>query len=1159
MDTKTECNGTLSLQQEDYWQVIDAYFKQESLVRHQTELFNSFIEHDVSQVIESHGHLTHKSHGKEFDIQFKNVCITRPLHQELNSTVSALYPYEARTRNMTYSANVMVDLIVKEKDVETGAEKESTNRILLCKMPIMLKSKFCHLHGLSEAELVRKNECPYDLGGYFIINGVEKVVIAQERMASNVVFVFAKNEPSPILYMSEIHSIGESLATKTILVKLSRKTGSFQVTLPFAKVDLPLFVVFRALGIESDMEILKIIGADLNNICPFLRTTIEESLGVFTRQEALAYIADHTAVTVYAGSDKISSVERILIRDFLPHVGESYTNKAFFLGYMVKRIFMVLNGIREPDDRDHYGRKRVDFAGTLLSSLFKMHFKRMMSNMAKNLQVSLSKRCQFNPQDACKAAKISQGIKNSLSTGNWGDQKKYAFTRVGVSQLLNRYNYASTLSHLRRINTPVGREGKLAKPRLLHNSQWGIVCPAETPEGQTCGLIKNLAFMATVSDRSGTKFIIDTLIRHGTLLLNMNTDVCTTSSTNSTSRDTLQSDVHSMCKVFVNGNWIGVHAKLGQIANSVRRLRRNGTLQFDVSIVVNFTDNELSVFTDYGRIIRPLFIVDPDTQQILLTQEHIAKLRSEELTWKDLIEQGIIEYVDSEESEYLRIALYPHELGKSPTNGENGSVTTLPRERYTHCEIHPAMILGVCASIIPFPDHNQAPRNAYQASMGKQSIGTFMSNFQTRMDTNFNVLYYPQKPLVVTQPMKYLRSTELPTGQNAIVAIACYGGYNQEDSIIMNQSAIDRGLFRSFCYHSYTDEEKKSGQTYNEVIEKPEQDNVIRFRAGTYDHLDDQGLPSPGTRVKNGDIFLGKTASSDAGGDGRRRDISSRVRNLEHGTIDQVVVTSNQDNLLMTKTRIRSNRIPQMGDKFASRHGQKGTVGMTYRQEDMPFTASGMVPDLIINPHAIPSRMTIGHLIECVLGKLSSLEGEEGDATAFSTCITVEDIAAELQKYGFEGHGSEEMYNGFTGERLEAKVFIGPTFYQRLKHMVEDKIHSRSHGPLQVLTRQPVEGRSRDGGLRFGEMERDCIISHGGAAFLRDRLFDNSDAYETYVCNKCGLLAIADPKRDQYRCNGCRTRDNISRIRIPYACKLLFQELMAMNIAPRMFTQSVTP
>jgi len=659
-----------------------------------------------------------------------------------------------------------------------------------------------------------------------------------------------------------------------------------------------------------------------------------------------------------------------------------------------------------------------------------------------------------------------------------------------------------------------------------------MVCPAETPEGQACGLVKNLALMAYISVGSYSAPVMEFLEEWGL-------------------ED--QSEYHSApdaTKVFVNGVWMGIHREAPYLHENLLNMRRGGQLKHEVSIVRDIREKELRLFTDAGRICRPLFIVNKEEQTLKLKKSDLKRLEdisdgnlapAEGFTaWEELLKAGIVEYVDAEEEETILIAMTAEDLENARTvSGKEELVRSRaahtlegfdPAARvkssnwartYTHMEIHPSMILGVCASIIPFPDHNQvscftveiycilmlgqSPRNTYQSAMGKQAMGIYLTNYQLRMDTMANILYYPQKPLATTRSMEYLKFSELPAGQNAIVAILCYSGYNQEDSVIMNQSSIDRGLFRSLYYRAYTDTEKNVGMQKVETFEKPDRNETLRMKHGSSDRyakLDIDGLISPATNVNGDDIIIGKTApippeSEELGQRSQlhqKRDVSTPLKSTEQGVVDQVMITTNGEGLKFVKIRVRSTRVPQIGDKFASRHGQKGTIGITYRQEDMPFTAEGITPDIIINPHAIPSRMTIGHLVECLLSKLSTLTGSEGDATPF-TDLTVESVSKLLREKGYQSRGLEEMYHGHTGRKLQAQVYFGPTYYQRLKHMVDDKIHARARGPLQILTRQPVEGRSRDGGLRFGEMERDCMISHGIAGFLKERMYGEFVSY----------------------------------------------------------------
>ncbi|KAK1216564.1 DNA-dependent RNA polymerase II [Marasmius sp. AFHP31] len=544
----------------------------------------------------------------------------------------------------------------------------------------------------------------------------------------------------------------------------------------------------------------------------------------------------------------------------------------------------------------------------------------------------------------------------------------------------------------------------------------------------------------------------------------------------------------------------------------------------EVSVVRDIRERELRLYTDAGRVCRPFFIVE--NEQVLLQKKHVRWIANgqndegAEYKWEQLLKGGIVELLDAEEEETVMISMTPEDLENSrlqsqgidphANDGEFDPAARLKAginaHTWTHCEIHPSMILVICASIIPFPDHNQSPRNTYQSAMGKQAMGIFLTNFLIRMDTMANILYYPQKPLATTHSMEYLNFRELPAGQNVIVAILCYSGYNQEDSM---------------------DLEKKSGVQQLEEFEKPLQENTLRMEHGTYDKLEDDGLIAPGTGVRGEDIIIGKTApippdSEELGQRTRthsRRDVSTPLKSTESGIVDQVLITTNFE-----------------GQKFVKVRAE----GYPYRQEDMPFTAEGITPDLIINPHAIPSRMTIGHLVECLLSKVATLIGNEGDATPF-TDLTVESVSMFLRQKGYQSRELEVMYHGHTGRKLQAQVYLGPTYYQRLKHMVDDKIHSRARGPVQILTRQPVEGRSRDGGLCFGEMERDCMISHGIAGFLKERLFEASDAYRLHVCDICGLTAIANLKKQNFECRACKNKTAGSQLYIPYAAKVLFQ------------------
>uniref|UniRef100_A0A453LQ98 DNA-directed RNA polymerase subunit beta n=2 Tax=Aegilops tauschii subsp. strangulata TaxID=200361 RepID=A0A453LQ98_AEGTS len=1184
--------------QEDAWAVISAYFEEKGLVRQQLDSFDEFIQNTMQEIVDESADIeirpeSQHNPGRQAEfaetlhkISFGQIYLSKPMMTEADGETATLFPKSARLRNLTYSAPLYVDVsyrvVKKGHDCEEVTETAEYPKVFIGKVPIMLRSSYCTLFQQSEKDLTELGECPYDQGGYFVINGSEKVLIAQEKMSTNHVYVFKKRQPNKFAYVGEVRSMAENQnrpASSMFVRMLSRagaKGGSsgqyIRATLPYIRADIPIIIVFRALGFVADKDILEHICYDFSDtqMMELLRPSLEEAFVIQNQQVALDYIGKRGATVGVTREKRIKYAKEILQKEMLPHVGVGEfceTKKAYYFGYIIHRLLMCALGRRAEDDRDHYGNKRLDLAGPLLGGLFRMLFRKLTRDVRSYVQKCVDNGKEVNLQFAIKAKTITSGLKYSLATGNWG-QANQAGTRAGVSQVLNRLTYASTLSHLRRLNSPIGREGKLAKPRQLHNSHWGMMCPAETPEGQVsyshskilfcqrswsmvyilytfiqaCGLVKNLALMVYITVGSAANPILEFLEEWGT----------------ENFEEISPAVIPQAAKIFVNGCWVGIHRNPDLLVKTLRRLRRQIDVNTEVGVVRDIRLKELRLYTDYGRCSRPLFIVE--NQRLLIKKKHIRALQQRETPdegWHDLVAKGFIEYIDTEEEETTMISMTIRDLETSRHNpGEAYS------ETYTHCEIHPSLILGVCASIIPFPDHNQSPRNTYQSAMGKQAMGIYVTNYQLRMDTLAYVLYYPQKPLVTTRAMEHLHFRQLPAGINAIVAIACYSGYNQEDSVIMNQSSIDRGFFRSLFFRSYRDEEKKMGTLVKEEFGRPNRENTMGMRHGSYDKLDDDGLAPPGTRVSGEDVIIGKTSpipQDDAQGQATRyskRDHSTSLRHSESGMVDQVLLTTNADGLRFVKVRMRSVRIPQIGDKFSSRHGQKGTVGMTYTQEDMPWTIEGITPDIIVNPHAIPSRMTIGQLIECIMGKVAAHMGKEGDATPF-TDVTVDNISKALHKCGYQMRGFETMYNGHTGRKLTAMIFLGPTYYQRLKHMVDDKIHSRGRGPVQILTRQPAEGRSRDGGLRFGEMERDCMIAHGAAFFLKERLFDQSDAYRVHVCEKCGLIAIANLKKNSFECRGCKNKTDIVQVHIPYACKLLFQELMAMAIAPRMLTHEV--
>jgi len=1132
--------------QEDSWEVIDAYFEENNLVKQQLDSFNLFIEYTIQEIVndlspiiiykeESNipgfDEIDEDEEKFEFHFFFEQVYLCKPVVNEVDESNHIMYPREARLRNLTYSAPLFVDIVVKKikSSDKTTVNKGLHKNVHIGKIPIMLQSVYCILED-ENVETHLFGECEYDQGGYFIINGREKVIIAQERSATNNIMVYKKRQPNKSLYVAEIRSEIKNRTTMALSIKLLNKgDGLIHVDLPYVHKDIPIVILFRALNCLTDKEIIGKIIFDFNDVemMEMLKPSLREANAITTRDNALDYIGRRGNTVGALREQRITHAKEILQKELLIHIGidsESLSKKSYYIGYMVHKLISVALKRKEPDDRDHLANKRLDLVGPLMTYLFLKLFKQLKKETSSILKRLIKRGHEkFDMKSIIKHTTITNGLKYALSTGNWGR------TRSGVAQVLERLTFVATLSHLRRLMNPIERSGKQTKPRQLHNTHWGMLCPCETPEGQSCGIVKNLSLMSYVTIGTSPIPIAGVLDQNGVEIL----------------QEVNPSEISKGTKIFLDGSWVGIHKNPDNLLEILKKLRRDTSISPEVSFVRDIQEKELRIWTDAGRLTRPLFIVGKNNK-ILMKESHIKRLISGNIDWMYLVTNGFIEYVDVAEEEAVLIQMFLNNLTKS-------------KAQYTHCEIHPSMILGVSASIIPFPDHNQSPRNTYQSAMGKQAMGIYMTNYQTRMDTLAHILFYPQKPLVTTRAMKYLRYKEMPAGQNSIVAIACYTGYNQEDSIIMNQSAIDRGLFRSAFFRCYRDEEKNENNYFREKIEIPNRETCIAMKSQSYNKLDNDGIVAPGTRCSSNDVLIGKTVplpkeENETEKRLKRKDISLTMRSNENGIIDKVMVTTNRNGNKLCKVRVRIVRIPQIGDKFSSRHGQKGTIGLTMRQEDLPFSQDGITPDIIINPHAIPSRMTIGQLIECLLGKISVITGNEGDSTPFTTS-SVKDFSDTLHAIGFQRKGNEVMYNGHTGKRLEAQIFIGPTYYQKLRHMIEDKIHSRSRGPVQILTRQPVKGRTRNGGLRFGEMERDCMISHGAAHWLKERLFHVSDEYRVHICDICGLMAIANLKKNQFECRSCNNKTQISQVFIPYAYKLLLQELMSMSISPRLITK----
>jgi DNA-directed RNA polymerase II subunit RPB2 len=1480
--------------------VIDCYFgsqKGQQLVKHQLDSYNDFIARKLEQIIDGFNTVDmyntylpdHQCYRYILSISVQNPVLSKPMIFEKDGSTKVMLPNDARLRNLTYAAPLTVDIVITAKTFipETGAYSTDVKKIAsvsLGRIPVMVRSRYCML---SQQQVPSgADECRYDYGGYFIINGNEKVVVSQDRIAENRTYVFSNTKASSYSYMAEIRSVQEARfgVPKVTSLKMTSKANQFghciRVSLHHIKADVPLFVVFRALGVVSDRAIVRHVIYDEADpaMAPIVRELagcMDEASDVMTTDDALAYLLHHMhshSQFGAAGKDggaahRLTVLRNILRKDFLPHVGPDLHKKALYLGYMACKLIRCFLGISPLDDRDSYINKRLDTPGVLLANLFRQYYGKVVKDMRTLVQKDINSGSwratnkfinvinKTNVYKIIKQTVIESGLKYGLATGNWG--VKTSRVRQGVAQVLNRMTYMATMSHLRRVNTPIEKTGKLVQPRKLHCTQMGIICPAETPEGASVGLVKNLALLTNITIATPSDAARMAVSDLGLVPF--------------TSADDVGIFAGGTTKVFVNGDLIGVHREPDVLFREVKLLKRTGSLSVFTSVTWNVLTHEISICTEGGRFVRPLLVVDNSLassgleNRLRLTPQLAQRLSARSVAWHDLVLGGVMEYLDVDEVNTSMVAMTYGDL-----TGSGSSESRVMTPRYTHMEIDPCTMLGVVAGSIPFSDHNQAPRNTYQSAMGKQAIGIYATTFRHRFDTMAHVLSYPQKPLVSTHTARVLNCDQLPCGMNVVVAIACFTGFNQEDSVILNKSAVDRGLFVSTSYKTFREQNTKNHSTgEEEFFCRPDPLTTRNMKPFNYGKLQPCGFVNEGSFVESGDVIIGKCMPQKQGMAIVNKDTSVSLKSNERGFIDKncygdrYFTNVTGDGYSFAKVRLRNERVPTIGDKVScyspdhevltsegwvpvaevthghciatlvevqssdgsqtelvyqhpaeiqaydhdgpmyavgtdevdllvtldhrmyvaevdhgagrrefgvqraedlistvrryknnvdlfepdrraaggvervqlvgstwhfqvpafgidvaldpwltvfgawvagffvcsghlshalaalgilkgriadflphmldsknglppwvwaldrdqcrtlvdgillgartrayetpsvrlagdfqrlclhaglsalqesvvhgdiartyrlsvmknneprvardkvvvnwtgrvhcvtvpegpgviyvrrngrpvwcgnSRHGQKGTIGMLYREADMPFTVSGIIPSLIMNPHAIPSRMTVGQLMEAIQSKSCAHLGTIGDASPFNG-RTVEDVARELEAAGMERYGNEVMMNPRTGEQVPCEIFIAPVHYQKLKHMVDDKVHSRAaNGPVVLLTRQPAEGRARDGGLRLGEMELECLWAHGTLYFLKERFMECSDNYRVFVCKQCGIMAQVNPERGIYVCKACKNIVNFAEVRVPFASKLLLQEIQTMAIGARFVT-----
>ncbi|CAI4812806.1 AQG_2a_G0051540.mRNA.1.CDS.1 [Saccharomyces cerevisiae] len=1105
---------------QDKWHLLPAFLKVKGLVKQHLDSFNYFVDTDLKKIIKAN-QLILSDVDPEFYLKYVDIRVGK---KSSSSTKDYLTPpHECRLRDMTYSAPIYVDIeytrgrnIIMHKDVEIG------------RMPIMLRSNKCILYDADESKMAKLNECPLDPGGYFIVNGTEKVILVQEQLSKNRIIVEA-DEKKGIVQASVTSSTHER-KSKTYVIT---KNGKIYLKHNSIAEEIPIAIVLKACGILSDLEIMQLVCGNDSSYQDIFAVNLEESskLDIYTQQQALEYIGAKVKTMRRQKLTILQEGIEAIATTVIAHLtveALDFREKALYIAMMTRRVVMAMYNPKMIDDRDYVGNKRLELAGQLISLLFEDLFKKFNNDFKLSIDKVLKKPNRAMEYDALLSINvhsnnITSGLNRAISTGNWS-LKRFKMERAGVTHVLSRLSYISALGMMTRISSQFEKSRKVSGPRALQPSQFGMLCTADTPEGEACGLVKNLALMTHITtddEEEPIKKLCYVLGVEDITLID-------------------SASLHLNYGVYLNGTLIGSIRFPTKFVTQFRHLRRTGKVSEFISIYSNSHQMAVHIATDGGRICRPLIIVSDGQSRV--KDIHLRKLLDGELDFDDFLKLGLVEYLDVNEENDSYIALYEKDIVPS----------------MTHLEIEPFTILGAVAGLIPYPHHNQSPRNTYQCAMGKQAIGAIAYNQFKRIDTLLYLMTYPQQPMVKTKTIELIDYDKLPAGQNATVAVMSYSGYDIEDALVLNKSSIDRGFGRCETRRKTTTVLKRYANHTQDIIggmRVDENGDPI----WQHQSLGPDGLGEVGMKVQSGQIYINKsvpTNSADAPNPNnvnvqtQYREAPVIYRGPEPSHIDQVMMSVSDNDQALIKVLLRQNRRPELGDKFSSRHGQKGVCGIIVKQEDMPFNDQGIVPDIIMNPHGFPSRMTVGKMIELISGKAGVLNGTLEYGTCFGGS-KLDDMSKILVDQGFNYSGKDMLYSGITGECLQAYIFFGPIYYQKLKHMVLDKMHARARGPRAVLTRQPTEGRSRDGGLRLGEMERDCVIAYGASQLLLERLMISSDAFEVDVCDKCGLMGYSG------WCTTCKSAENIIKMTIPYAAKLLFQELLSMNIAPRLRLEDI--
>ncbi|MEK6843820.1 MAG: DNA-directed RNA polymerase subunit B'' [Nanoarchaeota archaeon] len=1063
--------------------LIEKYLKQHSLVESNILSFNDFINNRMQDIVND---INHSLNQEEVEVKIGKVKIGKPNIIEADGSSNILTPMIAKIRGLTYSAPVFVELSVRYGEQSDDAEVE------IGRIPIMVRSATCTTHGMNREDLRENYMDPLDPGGYFIINGNERIIVMSEDLAPNQSFIEKGRQGLTLKIFSQK---GSYRIPTTI-----SETNEGILELTFSRLrNIPAIILLKSLGLVKEADIAKHVEHE--NDC--LIVNLYEFGKIQNPEDAMMYVAEKSGIQ---GTKKeiLERVKQRIDSFLLPHIGMDKslrTEKALTLCRFIRLYLKAKEDKKIRTDKDHYKNKRVKLSGDLMSDLFRVNFGILIRDIQYSLQ-KVSKRKKFySLKTISKSTLFSHRIESAIATGSWIGEKS------GVTQNMEKNNYMAVLSQLQRVTSLLPGDQENFKARTLHPTHYGRFCPTETPEGIEIGLRKNLAIM--------TKISTDIIFEEKAVIKKFK-------------EAGLQEEKGK--DLFFNGRFIGFVKEPMVFANNIKRLRRAGELPGEMSIMHDEILDLITISTEAGRVLRPLIVIENNASR--LKDDHLVELEEDKISWKDLIKEGIIEYIDAAEEDNAFIAQNPQEI----------------TSEHTHLEIHPIDLFGLITSLVPFANHDQSSRLNRGSKTLKQSLGIYAANYLVRLDSNVSILHYPQKPLV--RSFVYDTLEVYPAGQNIIVAIMPYEGYNMGDAIVINRESVDRGMGRSTFFKPYVSAELHYPGSLNDEITIPSKDISGYRTEQSYKYLEDDGIAYPEANIKAGDVIIGKTTPPKFLSEARnitiqaKKEASVAMKQEEEGIIDAVFITVNSEGNKIVQARTRDQRLPEPGDKYSAPHGQKGVIGMLADGRDIPFTGSGTKPDLLFNPHGIPSRMTVGYLIELLAGKTAATTGRIVDGTPF-TGSTVDELKSQLHEMGFRSDGKETMYDGVTGRRMDAHIYIGNMYYLKLVRMVKNLLHARASGKIALLTRQPIEGRSRGGGLRLGEMEQQALTGHGASLLLKERY--SSDKTTVYVCKECGNMTYEDVIRNKTPCNLCGSNES-DPVEISYAFKLLVDELLGLGI-----------